>query len=184
MAGKNDPSNQPSPDDIALFRREMAKVKRRPHDARNAAAEGAPKPGVKIMKTQLSEPAADAGAMIDQTDGDFLMFCRSGLQKKVIRKLKRGDYDFGEPLDLHGHTATEAKRMLDRFLTAALNTGQRSALIIHGKGMRSDQPGGVLKPLTANWLKQQSAVSAFCSAVPRDGGTGAVYVLLRLRRQM
>jgi len=50
---------------------------------------------------------------------------------------------------------------------------------VHGKGRRSRQPGPVLKGLVDHWLRQRDDVLAFCSARPADGGTGAVYVLLR-----
>ena len=52
-------------------------------------------------------------------------------------------------------------------------------LVIHGKGMNS--PGGeaVLRKLTRHWLTQRSDVLAYCDAIPRDGGKGAVLVLLK-----
>jgi hypothetical protein len=34
-----------------------------------------------------------------------------------------------------------------------------------------------------SWLRQMDAVLAFCSARPNDGGTGAVYVLLKKAQQ-
>lgn len=37
----------------------------------------------------------------------------------------------------------------------------------------------VLKGKVNVWLRQKGEVMAFCTAIPRDGGTGAVYVLLR-----
>jgi DNA-nicking Smr family endonuclease len=37
----------------------------------------------------------------------------------------------------------------------------------------------VLKGKVNHWLQQRDEVLAFCSARPVDGGTGAVYVLLK-----
>jgi DNA-nicking Smr family endonuclease len=37
----------------------------------------------------------------------------------------------------------------------------------------------VIKSLLDGWLRRRKDVLAFCSARPHDGGTGAVYVLLR-----
>jgi DNA-nicking Smr family endonuclease len=51
--------------------------------------------------------------------------------------------------------------------------------IVHGKGLRSSQKGPVLKNKVAGWLQQRDEVLAYASARPADGGTGAVYVLLR-----
>ncbi len=189
MVGKDDMHNNQdndAQDDAALFRREMADVNRSHRnyrEARNLPRETAPKPAVKIRKPELAAPVAGAGVMVDATGygyGDAVLFARTGLQKKIIQKLKRGDYGFAEILDLHGHTIAEAEPMLCDFLLDAIENGNSPVLIIHGKGLRSFEPGGVLKPFTHDWLKQQAAVKAFCSALPKDGGTGAVYVLLRV----
>jgi DNA-nicking Smr family endonuclease len=51
--------------------------------------------------------------------------------------------------------------------------------IIHGKGNGSRHRGPVLKQKINHWLRQRDEVLAFCSARPMDGGTGAIYVLLR-----
>ena len=59
----------------------------------------------------------------------------------------------------------------------------RHVIIVHGKGFRS-QSKPVIKPLVNHWLKQADEVLAFCSAQPQDGGTGAVYVLLRKSRDV
>ena len=36
-----------------------------------------------------------------------------------------------------------------------------------------------MKAHVDRWLRNRSEVLAFCSATPPDGGTGALYVLLR-----
>ncbi|HRY16587.1 MAG TPA: Smr/MutS family protein, partial [Candidatus Competibacteraceae bacterium] len=46
-----------------------------------------------------------------------------------------------------------------------------------GKGSRHRGP--ILKQKVNHWLRQRDEVLAFCSARAIDGGTGAVYVLLR-----
>jgi DNA-nicking Smr family endonuclease len=51
--------------------------------------------------------------------------------------------------------------------------------IIHGKGNTSLGKMPVLKGRVNSWLRQKNEVLAFCSARPNDGGTGAVYVLLK-----
>jgi DNA-nicking Smr family endonuclease len=54
--------------------------------------------------------------------------------------------------------------------------------IIHGKGYGSNNQGPIIKPLVNKWLQQRNEILAFCSARPNDGGTGAVYVLLKTLR--
>jgi DNA-nicking Smr family endonuclease len=51
--------------------------------------------------------------------------------------------------------------------------------IIHGKGLSSAGKLPVLKGKVDAWLRQMDAVLAFCSARRNDGGTGALYVLLK-----
>jgi DNA-nicking Smr family endonuclease len=38
----------------------------------------------------------------------------------------------------------------------------------------------VLKNNLNSWLRQHKDVQAFCSTPPKDGGTGAIFVLLQL----
>jgi len=81
-------------------------------------------------------------------------------------------------LDLHGLTVIEARNELLEFLGECEVLGIRHAIIIHGKGFRSkDKP--VIKPMVNRWLRSTDNVLAFHSAQPKDGGSGAVYVLLK-----
>lgn len=137
------------------------------------------------VKSRARRPRADRGVLLDTTDGgdgEAVAFARGGVQKAVMRKLKRGDIRPSARLDLHQHTAAEAEAAIDRFLTRAAGRGASSALIVHGKGLRSGARGGVLKGVTCACLKRHPAMLAFCSAQPRDGGSGAMYVLLQAPR--
>ncbi len=118
-------------------------------------------------------------ATIDHTnDGPMVLFVRSGIQKSLLKKLQQGVVAIEESVDLHGLRSHAAERALDTFLAEAIQYGNRCIQIIHGKGQRSEQAGGVLKPLTIHWLKKQPEVLAFCSCTPRNGGSGATCVLL------
>ena len=101
----------------------------------------------------------------------------SGVQRKLVRQLKRGQIKIEEELDLHGMRVREAGVALDRFLSECSERGLRCVRIIHGKGLRSG--GSVLKENVDQWLRLRSDVVAFSSAPPNDGGTGAMYVLLK-----
>ncbi len=52
-----------------------------------------------------------------------------------------------------------------------------ASIDLHGKGSARSQP--ILKNHVVAWLKQCSQVSALHSAQAKDGGAGALYVLLR-----
>lgn len=113
--------------------------------------------------------------------GDVLSYMQAGVQKQVFKKLKRGQYSIGAELDLHGMTKLEAQDELNDFIEQVRNEGIRCVRIIHGKGNGSSNKGPVIKPLVNRWLQRRAEVLAFCSARPVDGGTGAVYVLLKAR---
>lgn len=113
--------------------------------------------------------------------GDTLLYRAEGIQDGVMRKLKRGQYHLDAELDLHGCNRERAHTLITQFLARSLDRGFRCVRIIHGKGNRSPNSGPVLKIHVASWLRRRQDVVAYCSARPSDGGTGAVYVLLRTR---
>lgn len=113
--------------------------------------------------------------------GEELYYCREGLQHAVMRKLRRGQFRVGAVLDLHGMTVEVARAALADFLHAVRRGNINCVRIIHGKGNRSRHRGPVIKHKVNHWLRQREDVLAFCSARPMDGGTGAIYVLLRRR---
>ena len=113
--------------------------------------------------------------------GDELLYVRSGLQKAVLRRLRRGEYVITAELDLHGHTVTQAKTALIEFLQHVRRAHHTCVRIVHGKGLRSPGKQPVLKHKVFNWLCQRDEILAICPARPVDGGSGAAYVLLKKR---
>ena len=68
---------------------------------------------------------------------------------------------------------------------AAAKLGLRCVLIVHGRGLNSPDSIPVLKERLPVWLNRGSArkiVLGFATARSYDGGTGAIYVLLRRRK--
>lgn len=117
----------------------------------------------------------------DYETGEELLFARRGLQHRTVKSLRRGQLAVQAECDLHGCTVAEARAVLSDFLHQCLAHGLRCVRVIHGKGHGSHQRLPVLKPKVGGWLRQRDEVLAFCSARPLDGGTGAVYVLLKKR---
>lgn len=111
--------------------------------------------------------------------GQPLFFALSDLPERMLDQLKKGKYEWQAGLDLHGYTLDEARAELETFLQDALSSRHRCVLIVHGKawGGVADYP--VIKSHVNAWLRELPEVIAFCSARPIDGGTGAVYVLLK-----
>lgn len=130
----------------------------------------------------LAEMFTDAPPDIDVGTGEELLFLRPGVQKNVLRRFRRGHFSLEAELDLHGLTVEQARATLAAFLHQALTEDRRCVRIIHGKGLRSEARLPVLKGCVNTWLQHNNDILAFCSARPEDGGTGAVYVLLRKGR--
>lgn len=108
---------------------------------------------------------------------ELLEFTRPGVQYKMLRKLRLGQYNVEAILDLHGKTVEQARQELSTFLLRCEQRALRHVLIIHGKGRFTSQP--VLKNKLNHWLRQTEQVLAFCSATAINGSSGALYVLLR-----
>ena len=138
----------------------------------------APKPFAQLVEEQLEFET--------EYTREFMCGQIKGLDAKIFRKLKSGQFSLQRHLDLHGLNAEQAKfRVLD-FLRQAYMDGQRCLLIIPGRGRNSPLGQGVLRQELSAWLTQaplKRIVLAFATALPRHGGAGALYVLLRQLRK-
>lgn len=169
--------------DRALFRAAMQDVRplRRRPQASTGRRRPAPVPGQRLaddraVLRELLEPGTDHGLGAEL--GEAIAYARPGVQRRTLRKLRRGHYSVMAEVDLHGLTVDPAKRLLADFLNDCRDRRLHCVRVIHGKGRRSPNTGPVLKHKVDRWLRQREDVLAFCSARPVDGGTGAVYVLL------
>ena len=102
---------------------------------------------------------------------------RAGLD--VTQVTPRGQYRVEAELDLHGQHCGPGEAGSARIPGGMLRAQARCVRIVHGKGLRSGHRGPVIRNAVNALLQRTDAVLAFCSARPVDGGTGAIYVLLR-----
>lgn len=170
------------PDESKLFRDAMRNVKPLTHTKIHSESR---KPSIRLRRRH-TEPSETTGERFEFSDYEklppvdsetFLEFSRAGLQHKMLRKLRLGQYNAEAFLDLHGQTIDEARESLAEFLLQCQQDGLRHVVIIHGKGRHDKVP--ILKNKLNHWLRQTPQVIAFCTATLKDGGTGAVYVLLK-----
>ncbi|CAM2859038.1 Smr/MutS family protein [Legionella worsleiensis] len=111
-----------------------------------------------------------------------LSYVRPGVTDKRIRDLKNGAFKWDARLDVRGLKTEAARDALSQFITDQLRKNHYCVLIIHDKeGPRNTPP--LTKNLMNCWLPQIADVIAFHSAKPEDGGTGAVYVVLKKATQ-
>jgi DNA-nicking Smr family endonuclease len=115
--------------------------------------------------------------------GEYLEGHVIALDPRVLKQLRSGEVTIQSHIDLHGQVREEARAALANFIQNSHAMGYRTLLVIHGRGLKSDT-GPVLKEGVVKWLTTGTLshlVLAFCSARPCDGGTGALYVLLKKR---
>jgi len=113
---------------------------------------------------------------------DFLEFMRPGIQKSYLKQIRNGKVVVEDHLDLHGYRRDDARKSLLEFLDNAQQQSYKLVRIVHGKGYNSSDKQPVLKAMVNKWLQSIPQVLAFVSTIPADGGTGAVYVLLKIRK--
>ncbi len=184
-------TSKPRPPKLpALTKDERAEFRAAVHDVTPLRHEAhinlrRPKPKPIPQQRQLDEQRVFQDMLSEHYDpsswdtGEELLFVRAGIQHSVFQKLRRGQYSVHAELDLHGMTVPIARESVSEFLHECRTRGVRCARIIHGKGRGSRHQKPILKVKLDKWLQQRDEVLAFCSARQVDGGTGAVYVLLK-----
>lgn len=167
--------------DEHLFRQEMGDVV----PLRTPARSDSKAPRTTKRKTRLEDAtendhgfisAVDERTHIDADDGSSHR--KNGVQKRIVQKLKRGQFPVGDQLDLHSMTTEAARTVLLRFINGSQSTKLECIRVIHGKGLRSKN-GPRLKTMTRQVLRDHPLVLAFTECKPADGGSGAVDVLLK-----
>lgn len=134
------------------------------------------------VMAQLADLISGTADMDLRYSDEYVWGASPGMGPELMDRLASGAFPIQDYLDLHGLGQEEALKEVERFLVEAATKGLRHVLIVHGKG--SGSPGGVpvLKKALTQALSHKrlrKRVLAFCTALQGDGGTGAMYVLLR-----
>ncbi len=182
----------PAAADAAVFRAAVRDVKPLKVAPRVTPAPARKLPTVRRKRTPPMHDLDELMPLLPVSDGDgkpsfddgvaanaALSYQRAGVRPQVMRRLKRGLFPSENELDLHGLTQTAARDRVADFIFQSREAGCRCVRIVHGKGYRSGTRGPVIKTAVDQWLRRHLDIIAFTSARPIDGGTGAVYVLLR-----
>ena len=172
----------PSREDRALWRRTMRGVTPLAPERPARAPEQSDEPRVEPARPHrlVAAPVKRAASLPPLAPGDS-----PGVDRGTAEKFRRGQLAVEARLDLHGMTQEEAHRARARFVKRGHEDGLRMVLVITGKGGFGDARG-VLRDAVPRWLNEapnRARVLAFTPAQPRDGGAGALYVLIRRRRE-
>ena len=103
-----------------------------------------------------------------------------GIDGRSDKKLRLGNYHIDYTLDVHGFTLDEAYLKVRQTFEIAISKNYRCLLIITGKGLHSQSK--TIKTSLEEWLKEpffSNKIIKWTDAQQKDGGTGAVYVLLK-----
>ena len=164
------PGVQISPEETELFREAVAKVQPLAHESRAAPAPG------QARRKPIRTSQRPAQGFLDE-EGE--LFYREDLAKDMMKGLRQGRFPPCATIDLHGQTVAKAEQSLAKFLSAHTDFSFRCLLVITGKGSHSPEGYSPVRVAALDLLKSQPSVQAYCWARPKDGGTGAFYVLTR-----
>jgi len=103
------------------------------------------------------------------------------------RRLRSGDVEPDDVLDLHGLNLDQAWKAIDRGLARAVARGARILLLVTGH----ERPGGPhvqrgkIRSVVSDWLqvsKHAPKIAAVRPAHKRHGGGGSLYIIFRRER--
>ncbi|MCQ4287162.1 Smr/MutS family protein [Pseudomonas stutzeri] len=173
-------------DDFSLFKSAVHGVKPIKHDRAdtgkprsNKAQIATRRANAVISDSEIRIDGLSDQFVIDVAAEDELYWARDGVQDSQMRKLKAGQIPFEGSLDLHGLSVEKARELLWDFLAEAGKFEIRCVRVTHGKAARVDGKRPMIKSHVNTWLRQHAQVLGFSSCLPRHGGTGAVYVMLK-----
>lgn len=147
----------------------------------------------KRRKYALAEKIPQFSDLVDENLEFALMNCDeyiegyvTGLDENILNRLREGQFGTEAHLDLHGLNSMQAFEAVRDFIRASWFKGLRNVLIVPGRGLNSPNGRSILRQKLQQWLPHdpfKRVVLAFCTARPRDGGPGSIYVLLRNYRK-
>lgn len=104
----------------------------------------------------------------------FLSYKTPTLPTKTFEQLRQGKLRWYDAVDLHAESIDGARQAITTLINMAVSQNETVVKIVHGKGTDA-----LIKTCVNGWLRQMPNVLAFVSAPAKDGGTGAVLVLLK-----
>lgn len=177
-------------EEMTLFLEEMANV--RPLKSNTASTIGEQKVSTQAqslrraqlqMSEQLAKLVTDVNMMTPVAPDAIIEFKRDGVQDAVFHRFSRGGYPIKHEILLHQLKIQQAREVLYNEIQKSREKGERSILVIHGKGVNTKPIPALMKSFVASWLEQIDEVLAYHSAQAHHGGTGALYVMLAKSEQ-
>ena len=183
-----EPKTPPPPDDDTLLAEAMDGVTPLVSDRPLIPKTAKPRPMLQeadeelLALKELDELVNGVGEFNFADTDEYIEASVVDLDRRILKKLRRGEYSYQAHIDLHGMNRREARAKVGEFIKKCSLESKKCVLIVHGRGLGSKNNIPVIKNKLAAWLTRGfigKRVLAYTSAKPYDGGTGAVYVLLR-----
>jgi DNA-nicking Smr family endonuclease len=125
------------------------------------------------MNEWLNQYPPEESGLSDDGDSDDAHLGGSA-RRPHPDKLKADD-----TIDLHGYRLEEALEATRLFIERSVDSGFRKVVVIHGKG---DNGQGILRREIRAYLEQHPMTGAMGHGRGAEGGTGALWVILRDRQ--
>lgn len=180
-------SRRPTHDELRLWAHAMRDVRLLPGVALPELEETetpAPTTTKRVSAPRKAETPAKPAPAKESKILDLEPGKADGIDRNTLDRLKKGRLAIEAKLDLHGLTQETAHVALTSFVTNSHALGRRCLLVITGKG-GTGKGMGVLRQSVPRWLNEaplRALILAIATAQPKDGGDGALYVLLKRRR--
>ncbi len=167
--------------DADHFRAAMKDVRAIKHDERHHEPRPAPFP-FRLRRADSTDiapaaPGSHLATMVANACEENRPLARKDVSRKALRALGQRRNPVADSFDLHGMNEKQARAALERFLAESLRDGLSCVRVVHGKGLRSPGPA-VLRLMSWQLLWRHPEVLALKPCAPRDGGSGAVLVML------
>ena len=180
------PPPKPEDSDEDAFRLAMDGVVRRTwrHSPVPSPPADFPQPGdPELEDRRLMQAAMDGDPALTVQDHPEYIEGWVGLGGlRYLPNLREGLYSIQGQIDLHGMSREEARTAVEDFIIRMSSQRSCCVKVIHGRGINSPNDRAVLKENLSRWLatrRMSRHVVAYASAPFKDGGVGAIYVLLR-----
>lgn len=172
------------PEDIDAWLEEIAQVKQ--------VCQPEEKPSEPLIIKEISPSLTMNGVYNQNSFTELSVGNMDNLDKNTAEKFRKGLFKIEARLDLHGRTEKEAFSAVEDFIKNSYISGKRCVLIITGKGIQKDtapwyEAKGIIREALPKWINHvdiRPFVLGMSPALPADGGSGAMYVLLKRKRQL
>ena len=183
---RRQPDNRPADfhlwTEVTATVRPLKRARRKPPQQVPAEAAAAPPPRPRKHVVSIPMPSYRSDGLPSRPPGH-------GIEPGMKKRLQRGTLEIDGTIDLHGMRQAEAHAALSRFVHRSVARGDRTILVITGKGLKKLGPdaaviieAGVLRSMLPIWLSDPSLaplVAGWDIAAQTHGGDGAFYVRLR-----